>query len=207
MVSPSRASVAMLAAAVLVGCGSAPVSVAVPNVVGQALDAAKATLVTVGFAADSQDLLRDRNPLLDSDWTVCTQSPGPMATAGTTVDLGVVKKAETCPAAAGPAGAAPTTPAAQPVVENPEPAPKPHPQPAPSTESARQPARATSGSGTGSSSRTGGTGTGAGSGGSAVVGTVRSGTFCDPPATGVSGNGTPMVCAPASDGRNRWRRA
>ncbi len=28
-----------------------------------------------------------------------------------------------------------------------------------------------------------------------------------PPATGISDRGTPMVCAPAADGRNRWKRA
>jgi hypothetical protein len=33
------------------------------------------------------------------------------------------------------------------------------------------------------------------------------GAFCDPPATAVSESGTAMVCAPAADGRNRWRRA
>jgi hypothetical protein len=36
---------------------------------------------------------------------------------------------------------------------------------------------------------------------------AHSGAFCDPPATGISDGGTPMVCAPAADGRNRWKRA
>ena len=71
--------VVVLLAAALVGCGSATPSATVPNVVGQALDAAKSVLVTAGFPAESQDLLRGRNPLLDSDWTVCTQTPGPVA--------------------------------------------------------------------------------------------------------------------------------
>jgi hypothetical protein len=90
MISFVRAAVALLVAATLVGCASPAPSTTVPNVVGQALDAAKTTLVTAGFASYPQDLLRDRNPLLDSDWTVCRQSPGPIAAApGSTVDLGV----------------------------------------------------------------------------------------------------------------------
>lgn len=179
MTSLSRASVALLAFAALAGCGSAPPSVAVPNVVGVALDAAKATLVTAGFASYPQDLLRDRYPLLDSDWTVCRQSPGQVAAAaGSTVDLGVVKKAETCPDAAASA-ARPTAAAAPPTthaaVGSHAATPKPKPQPA---------ARTT-----------------------AVTSPVRSGTFCDPPATAISDRGTAMICAPAADGRNRWKRA
>ncbi|MFF3335563.1 PASTA domain-containing protein [Streptomyces sp. NPDC002888] len=54
--------------------------------------------------------------------------------------------------------------------------------------------------GGGSSSSSGGS-TGGGS-----VGTVHPGSFCSPQgATGVTKAGTPMVCGPGSDGRNRWR--
>ena len=193
MISLLRATmVVVLAGAVLVGCGSATSSATVPDVVGQDLDAAKNVLVTAGFPAESQDLLRGRNPLLDSDWTVCTQSPGPVAAAvaGSTVDLGVVKKAETCPdadAAVAPsrtrAAAVPTTHAARPAAE---------PRPVPTSKA--QPARPTGGNGSG------GTGAGAGA-------PVRSGAFCDPPASGISESGTAMVCARAADGRNRWKRA
>ncbi|MEV7787750.1 hypothetical protein AB0O72_20540 [Streptomyces sp. NPDC088106] len=43
-------------------------------------------------------------------------------------------------------------------------------------------------------------------GGSSNVGTVHPGSYCSPPgATGVTKAGTPMVCSPGSDGRNRWR--
>lgn len=56
------------------------------------------------------------------------------------------------------------------------------------------------GSSSGGSSSGGGT-----SGGSA--GTVHPGAFCSPPATGVTKAGTPMVCGPAADGRNRWHHA
>ncbi|NIL50942.1 PASTA domain-containing protein [Streptomyces sp. 2BBP-J2] len=43
-------------------------------------------------------------------------------------------------------------------------------------------------------------------GGSSNVGTVHPGSYCSPPgATGVTKAGTPMVCGPGSDGRNRWR--
>jgi beta-lactam-binding protein with PASTA domain len=186
MISFSRAAVALLAAVALAGCGSAPPpSAIVPNVVGQTLDAAKSVLVTAGFPADSQDLLRDRNPLLDSDWTVCTQTPGPVAAtvAGTTVDLGVVKKAETCPHAAPAArsSATPTRAAATTAARHPTGSAQPRPTPA-------------TGGNNSASTR-------------AAVGSVHSGTFCDPPATGISDRGTSMVCAPAADGRNRWRRA
>jgi hypothetical protein len=181
--------VVVLAAATLVGCGSATPSATVPNVMGQALDAAKSVLVTAGFPAESQDLLRGRNPLLDSDWTVCTQTPGPVAAAaaGSTVDLGVVKKAETCPdadAAAAPTSAARTRAAAAPTTHAARPSVEPRPAPTSKPQSTRP------------------------TGGAAVpAGTpVRSGAFCDPPATGISDSGTAMVCAPAADGRNRWKR-
>ncbi|MFP8884190.1 PASTA domain-containing protein [Streptomyces mangrovi] len=56
------------------------------------------------------------------------------------------------------------------------------------------------GSSGGSSSSSGGS-TGGGS-----VGTVHPGAFCSPAgAVGVTEAGTPMVCGPGSDGRNRWR--
>ncbi|RSS18854.1 PASTA domain-containing protein [Streptomyces sp. WAC08401] len=43
-------------------------------------------------------------------------------------------------------------------------------------------------------------------GGSSSVGTVHPGSFCSSPgATAVTKAGTPMVCGPGSDGRNRWR--
>jgi beta-lactam-binding protein with PASTA domain len=194
---PVRVAMALVAAATLVGCGPDPQASAatVPNVVGQALDAAKTTLLAAGFAAASQDLLRGRNPLLDSSWTVCTQTPGPVTAAqGTTVDLGVVKKAETCPdpttTAAPPTPAATRTVAAPtrtlavaPAAGNPTPraAPKPRPAPTPVPED----------------KRAGGSGP--------AASTVSSGAFCNPPGTGVSRTGKPMVCAPAADGRNRWQ--
>jgi beta-lactam-binding protein with PASTA domain len=194
MISSSRVAVVALAAATLAGCGSATPSATVPNVVGQALDAAKSVLVAAGFPAESQDLLRGRNPLLDSDWTVCTQTPGPVAAAaaGSTVDLGVVKKAETCPdadTAAAPSSAARTRVAAVPTTHTARPAAEPRPTPT----SKPQAARPTGGTGSG------GTGAAAGA-------PVRSGAFCDPPATGTSESGTAMVCAPAADGRDRWKR-
>ena len=197
MTSLLRATiVVVLVTATLVGCGSATPTATVPDVVGQDLDAAKNVLVTAGFPAESQDLLRGRNPLLDSDWTVCTQTPGPVAAAvaGSTVDLGVVKKAETCPDAdtvVAPgsgvrtrAAAVPTTHAARPSAE------------------ARPTSKAKAARSTGGNVPGGNGGTGAGAGAP-----VRSGAFCDPPATGISESGTAMVCAPAADGRNRWKRA
>jgi hypothetical protein len=46
-----------------------------------------------------------------------------------------------------------------------------------------------------------------GSGSGSSVGTVHPGAFCDPPGSGVSTTGKPMVCGTASDGRNRWKSA
>ncbi|MFD5653024.1 PASTA domain-containing protein [Streptomyces sp. NPDC127039] len=47
---------------------------------------------------------------------------------------------------------------------------------------------------------------GTGSSSSSNVGTVHPGSFYSPAgATGVTKAGTPMVCGPGSDGRNRWR--
>jgi len=198
-VSLTRVALALVAAATLVGCGtSAPASsLTVPDVVGQALDIAKTTLQTAGFDAAPQDLLRGRNQLLDSDWTVCTQSPGPVPTTrGATVDLGVVKKAETCPTPAATAtpSTTPPTAAARTTTHAAAPAvgiPKPRPKPQPSTEAEAAPASDAHGPATSGSD----------------AGTVRPGTFCDPPGTGISAKGKPMVCAPAADGRNRWQSA
>src|SRR6476620_2958680 len=157
MTSLLRATVLVLVAAALVGCGSATPIATVPDVVGQDLDAAKNVLVTAGFPAESQDLLRDRNPLLDSDWTVCTQTPGPVAAAaaGSTVDLGVVKKAETCPdadAAVAPSSAARTRAAAVPTTHAARAAAEPRPAPTAKSRSA----------GPTGSNGSGGTGAGAG---------------------------------------------
>ncbi|MFC5856821.1 hypothetical protein ACFPZI_35265 [Streptomyces chlorus] len=44
-----------------------------------------------------------------------------------------------------------------------------------------------------------------GSTGGSGVGVVHPGSYCSPPgATGVTKKGTPMVCGPGSDGRDRW---
>ncbi|CAL9389288.1 hypothetical protein SUDANB6_01225 [Streptomyces sp. enrichment culture] len=60
--------------------------------------------------------------------------------------------------------------------------------------------------GGGSSSSSGGSTGGSTGGGS--VGTVHPGSYCSPRgAAGVTEAGTPMVCGPGSDGRNRWHRA
>jgi hypothetical protein len=57
-------------------------------------------------------------------------------------------------------------------------------------------------SGGGGSSSSGGSTSSSGGG---SVGTVHPGSFCSPPgATGVTAAGTPMICGPGSDGRNRW---
>jgi hypothetical protein len=73
----------------------------------------------------------------------------------------------------------------QAAVPQPEPQPQPQPNPAPVPEPAPQPPN------------------GGGSGG-----TVHGGAFCSPAgSTGLSETGKSMICAPAKDGRLRWRQA
>jgi len=44
--------------------------------------------------------------------------------------------------------------------------------------------------------------------GQSTVGTAHPGSYCSTPgAVGVTVNGTPMVCAPGSDGKDRWQSA
>lgn len=118
------------------------------------------------------------------------------------VELGVVKDDEACPTAA---QATSTTPAptttlspattTQPGVAAPRPAPKPAPKPAPSVapKTAPEPVDPPADNDTG---------------GSPSVGTAHAGSFCSPAgATGVSSRGKPMICGPASDGKNRWHGA
>ncbi len=198
-----RLAAAVLTAAALAGCGGgvvdaplavqppAPVGPSVPDVVGKPLDVAKSALDVAGFTGESQDLLRDRKQLVDGNWVVCTQDPGSVpAPAGTLVELGVVKDVEGCPGSAPTSTAAPTTTlaptsraAAPAPVPDPEPVAEPDPEPTAEDESDGD-------SGRGSS-----------------AGTVHPGSFCDPPGTGVSKTGKAMVCAPGSDGRNRWQGA
>jgi hypothetical protein len=120
--------------------------------------------------------------------------PAPVETV---VELGVVKDVELCPGtaptttAAPPTTAATTAPAPTSRAAAPRPAPAPDPEPA--DEPDPEPAAEDEGDDD--------------SGGGSSVGTVHPGSFCDPPGTGVSKKGKPMVCAPGSDGRNRWQGA
>jgi hypothetical protein len=208
-----RLVAAVLATTVLAGCGGGavdaplavqpPVGPPVPDVVGKPLDVAKSSLDGAGFVGHSQDVLRDREQLVDGNWVVCTQHPGPVpAPVGTVVELAVVKDVEVCPGSAPattPAATtapAPMTPAPAPraaaprtAAPRPAPAPEPEPQDEPDPEPAAE-------SEDDEDSR-----------GGSSAGTVNPGSFCDPPGTGVSKTGKAMVCAPGSDGRNRWRGA
>jgi hypothetical protein len=201
-----RLVAAVLATAVLAGCGGGavdaplavqpPVGPQVPDVVGKPLDVAKSSLDVVGFVADSQDVLRDREQLVDGNWVVCTQDPGPVpAPVGTVVELGVVKDVEVCPGSAPvTTPAATTTPAPTSLAPTPRaaaPRPAPAPEPEPRDEPDPEPAAESDDDSSGGSS----------------AGTVNPGSFCDPPGTGVSKKGKAMVCAPGSDGRNRWQGA
>ena len=95
------------------GAGSAAIG-SLPNLVGRGLQNAQDTAQAAGFdVLKSHDALgRGRHQIIDRDWKVCFQSPsaGPVP-ATSTVDLGAVKLAESCPATdqagmePGPAGA------------------------------------------------------------------------------------------------------
>ncbi|MFJ8210599.1 hypothetical protein [Streptomyces sp. NPDC096033] len=138
-------------------------------------------------------------------WKVCAQEGTPVDGAAATVILHLAET--TCPAKLGDR-------------LTPEPSPAP---PAgsddklPSTSNGSRAGRTTTGGSTstgsspnsGSDSAAGGASTGGDStsGGSSSSHVVHAGSFCSPSgATGITSAGTPMVCGPGSDGRNRWKR-
>ncbi len=218
-----RLAAAVLAAAALAGCGGgvaaaplavqppAPAGPLVPDVVGESLDVAKTALDVAGFAGESQDVLRDREQLVDDNWVVCTQDPGPVPTPeGTVVALGVVKDVERCPGSAPATTAAPTTipaPTSPAAPSRPAPQPAPRPAPAPDPEPADEPAAEPTAEDEGDEDGDDRDGGDTDSGGGSSAGTVHPGSFCDPPGIGVSKTGKAMVCAPGSDGRDRWQGA
>ncbi|MFC8090426.1 hypothetical protein [Streptomyces sp. NPDC057301] len=72
-----------------------------PNLVGEGLQSAQDAAQAAGFyvLASHDSLGRGRKQVLDRDWKVCFQAPGPGRRAtDTEIDLGVVKLDETCPA-------------------------------------------------------------------------------------------------------------
>lgn len=123
------------------------------------------------------------------EWRVCFQSPvkETKVTPATTVQLDLGKwtdadLAQRCPSAKDTTYKIPAN----------DPASGPDPDPDPDPDHDRH------------NSTTGG----GGSTGGGSVGTVHPGSFCSPPgAAGVTEAGTPMVCGPGSDGRNRWHSA
>ncbi|HEX2133460.1 MAG TPA: PASTA domain-containing protein [Actinophytocola sp.] len=83
---------------------AAPEQWPMPDVVGLSLQDAQDTIqATTGgavFYSGSHDLGgEDRNQVLDANWQVCTQNvpPGTPITPTSTIDLGTVKLAESCP--------------------------------------------------------------------------------------------------------------
>lgn len=95
----------MLAGLMLTGCSkpasaepAAPTttaavaaSIAVPNVVGLALDKATDQLKDLGLKADAKDIDADKTIMVKSNWVVATQDPadGTQVARGSTVKLGV----------------------------------------------------------------------------------------------------------------------
>ncbi|MFD5144770.1 hypothetical protein [Streptomyces sp. NPDC058401] len=134
-------------------------------------------------------------------WKVCGQEGAPVDGAAAAVVLHLAET--TCPAKIGDR-------------LTPEPAPTPPPAQAPDDKPATN--DSTGGSATGGSGSTGGAsssggssgsgGTTGGSTGGSSSRVVHPGSFCSPAgAAGVTEAGTPMVCGPGSDGRNRWKRS
>ena len=81
---------------------SASVDFPMPDVVGMDLQSAQDLIQTYGvFFSDSHDLLGSRQQVLDSNWIVCTQNiPAGQQVTGNAegvIDLGVVKREESCP--------------------------------------------------------------------------------------------------------------
>src|SRR6266536_4973415 len=73
-----------------------------PNLIGKGLQTAQDDAQAAGLSSlTSHDATgRARHQILDRDWKVCFQAPaaGAAVNSGTTVDFGVVKLDETCPA-------------------------------------------------------------------------------------------------------------
>ncbi|MFB7632231.1 hypothetical protein ACFC0M_14935 [Streptomyces sp. NPDC056149] len=119
------------------------------------------------------------------DWVVCFQGP----TANSTL---VRKDANPRLHLVAPGTACPTS-------KGTELHPEPTHEPAPDNGSTGGSGTGGSGSSDDSSSSSGSSSSGGG------VGVVHPGSFCGTPgATGVTKKGTPMICGPGSDGRNRW---
>jgi hypothetical protein len=81
---------------------SAAVNFAMPSVVGLDLQSAQNLIQTNGvFFSTSHDLRGNRQQVLDSNWIVCTQNiPAGQQVTGDAegaIDLGVVKREESCP--------------------------------------------------------------------------------------------------------------
>lgn len=124
----------------------------VPNFVGMGLQDAQDSAQAKGFyALTSHDASgQDRMQILDSNWTVCDQTPtaGSSADASVEIDMGAVKTDETCP------GAAPTTTPAPTATPSPtRTTATPHPKPSPTV---THHTSATTSGGSGTSSSTGG---------------------------------------------------
>ncbi|MEV7415356.1 hypothetical protein [Streptomyces sp. NPDC089919] len=130
-------------------------------------------------------------------WRVCSQESKPSATGSTLLRLYLAESV--CPAVPGTR------------LHPADPSPSPRRSQDGSTGGSSTDGGSTGGSGStggGSSSggsSSGGSDTGGAGGGSRVV---HPGAFCSPAgATGVTSRGTPMVCGPAADHRNRWHHA
>lgn len=166
---------------------TAPAEPRMPAVVGKSFaEAEKAVKDGGGVGLTAHSAYRDVTlPARHADWTVCFQglpAGSGMAAGLTAPAVHLVAGGTACPAREG-------------TDLHPSPAPEPTPTPPP-------PPQDESDSSGGSSSSSGGAGDG--DSGTPVK---RAGSFCAPAgAAAVTSAGTPLVCGPASDGRNRWRR-
>ncbi|MFD3329681.1 hypothetical protein [Streptomyces sp. NPDC058701] len=171
---------------------SAPDEPRMPSVVGKSFaEAEKAVQDGGGTGLSALSAYRDvalATP--HADWTVCLQglSPGsPIAARLAAPTVHLAARGTPCPTREG----TDLRPSPAPV-PTPTPTPPPPPQP-PQDESDDGGSTASGGAGDGDSDSS--------------TPVKRAGSFCAPAgAVAVTSAGTPLVCGPGSDGRNRWRR-
>jgi PASTA domain-containing protein len=86
------------------GTAASPTSWAMPNLVGQDLQAAQnaiqaLTASAIFFTSSTDATGQGRLQVVDSNWIVCSQNvgPGQAITAGTRIEFAAVKQGERCP--------------------------------------------------------------------------------------------------------------
>ncbi|MFE2168289.1 hypothetical protein ACFXB3_25015 [Streptomyces sp. NPDC059447] len=175
----------------------------IPQLTGGTWKDAQARTVTLEAKSAHSDVTLPADAAAYAGWKVCGQDGGLVEGAPAKITLYLGESS--CPAKIGDR-------------LTPEPSPTPPPAPAAQPRPDDKGSTGGSGSGSGGTSSSSDSGGSTGSSGSSSSGgsggggsssrIVHPGSFCSPAgATGVTSAGTPMVCGPGSDGRNRWHKA